>query len=178
MLSGMTAGSPRPSIYLAGPGGFDAGGRAWHRLVRDRLDAAGFAVLDPWVASQDVFDAAFAEPDGERRQAALAAANRTAGARNADMVRAADAVFALLDGVDVDSGTAAEIGYAAAVGTPVVGYRTDWRTSGDNEAAVVNLQVESFIAESGGVIVLALDATEDDVTLLDRAVAELRRRFA
>ena len=62
----------------------------------------------------------------------------------------------MLDGADVDSGTAAEIGYAFARGTPIVGYRGDFRLAGDNEGAVVNLQVEYFIRASGGTIVTRL----------------------
>jgi nucleoside 2-deoxyribosyltransferase len=66
-------------------------------------------------------------------------------------------VLAILDGHDVDSGTAAEIGYAAALARPIVGLRTDLRVTGDNEATLVNLQVEWFIVESGGVLTTALD---------------------
>jgi nucleoside 2-deoxyribosyltransferase len=62
-------------------------------------------------------------------------------------------VFAILDGVDVDSGTAAEIGYAFAKGKPILGYRGDFRLSADNEGSIVNLQVEYFIRQSGGDIV-------------------------
>ena len=40
-------------------------------------------------------------------------------------VDASDLVVAVLDGVDVDSGTAWEIGYAYAKGKPVIGLRTD-----------------------------------------------------
>jgi nucleoside 2-deoxyribosyltransferase len=168
--------SPRPRVYVAGPGGFDAAGRAWHRQVCERLGAAGFDVLDPWFASQDQFRAAYAlAPDA--RLAALRSANRAAGAMNASMIGAADAVLALLDGVDVDSGTAAEIGFAAAVGTLIVGYRTDWRTSGDNAAAIVNLQVEYFIDLSGGTIVTG-DSGADDSELLDIALRSLRERLA
>ena len=64
----------------------------------------------------------------------------------------------MLDGTDVDSGTASEIGFAFALGMPIVGFRTDLRATGDNEAAVVNLQVEYFIRASGGTIVTSLDA--------------------
>jgi nucleoside 2-deoxyribosyltransferase len=165
----------RPRVYVAGPGGFDAAGRAWHRIVCERLTAHGFAVLDPWVASTAEFGAAFATPAGPARLDALRAANRAAGEKNAAMIRDADALLALLDGVDVDSGTAAEIGFAAALGTLVVGYRTDWRNSGDNEAATVNLQLECFIATSGGTIVTGAPAVDDDA-LLDRAIAELHAR--
>lgn len=162
----------RRTVYVAGPGGFDAAGRAWHLQVRRLLDEAGFVVLDPWLASEEHFRVALAVPEGRARVDALRTANRAAGAANATMIREADAVFALLDGVDVDSGTAAEIGYAAALATPVVGYRTDWRTTGDNEAATVNLQVEYFVETSGGTIVVG-DPAGDDDTLLRDAIEEL-----
>jgi len=46
-------------------------------------------------------------------------------------LREADLVVALLDGADVDSGTAFEVGYACALGLPVIGVRTDYRESQD-----------------------------------------------
>ena len=55
----------------------------------------------------------------------------------------------------MDSGTAAEIGYAFARGKPIIGYRGDLRLSSDNVALTVNLQVEFFITESGGEILLS-----------------------
>jgi nucleoside 2-deoxyribosyltransferase len=70
-----------------------------------------------------------------------------------------------LECTDVDSGTAAEIGYAAAIHTPVVGLRTDTRLSSDNEGSVVNLQVEHFSRLSGGELVFDLG---DAVRELDR----------
>ena len=62
----------------------------------------------------------------------------------------------MLDGTDVDSGTAAEIGYAFAKGKRIVGYRGDFRLSADNEGSLVNLQVEYFIHASGGRIVSSI----------------------
>jgi nucleoside 2-deoxyribosyltransferase len=75
------------------------------------------------------------------------------GATNRAAIDAADGVVAVLDGTDVDSGTAAEIGYAFARGKLIVGYRGDFRLSADNEGSIVNLQVEYFIRESGGTVV-------------------------
>jgi nucleoside 2-deoxyribosyltransferase len=75
------------------------------------------------------------------------------GGANRAAIDAAWGVVAVLDGTDVDSGTAAEIGYAFARGKLIVGYRGDFRLSADNEGSVVNLQVEYFIRESGGTIV-------------------------
>ncbi len=53
-------------------------------------------------------------------------------------IRRADAVVAVLDGPDVDSGTAFEVGYATALGIPVIGLRTDYRPGADHG---VNLMV-------------------------------------
>jgi nucleoside 2-deoxyribosyltransferase len=163
----------RPLVYVAGPGGFDAAGRRWHRHVCEQLTSAGFGVSDPWAASADAFEAAGRLPPGDARHEALIEANRSAGRKNASLIRSAAAVLALLDGVDVDSGTAAEIGYAAALGIRIVGYRTDWRTTGDNEAAPVNLQVASFIEASGGPLLLGGPDVDDDA-LLAAAIAALR----
>ena len=52
----------------------------------------------------------------------------------------ADAVVAVIDGADADSGTAWEMGYAAAQGKPVIALRTDFRKVGDFEH--VNLMLE------------------------------------
>lgn len=149
-------------VYLAGPSGFTEPGRRWHAdVLRPAVENAGFDALDPWEVGADLFDAALAMADGPDRMVALAHANREAARRNVELIRRAAVVLALLDGIDVDSGTAAEIGYAAALGTPVVGLRTDTRLSGDNAAARVNLQVEFFLASV--------------CTDVDAAIAELRR---
>lgn len=52
----------------------------------------------------------------------------------------ADLIVANLDGVDVDSGTAWELGYAVAQHKQVIGIRTDWRRYSACEA--VNLMIE------------------------------------
>jgi len=49
-------------------------------------------------------------------------------------IDAADAVVAVLDGADADSGTAFEVGYAWARGVPVIGVRTDYRAGQDRGA--------------------------------------------
>jgi nucleoside 2-deoxyribosyltransferase len=53
-------------------------------------------------------------------------------------IRESDAVVAVLDGSDVDSGTSVEIGYAYANRKPILGIRTDFRSSEDKG---VNLMV-------------------------------------
>ena len=147
-----------PAVYLAGPLGFTDAGRRYHdEVLVPAVRAAGLDPLDPWELTPDmqaVFELARDDPARAER---LLGANRALGRRNADLIRACAGVLAVLDGPDVDSGTAAEIGYAAALGRPVVGWRSDIRTAGDNEAALVNLQIEWFIQESGGRVVTRLD---------------------
>ena len=48
-----------------------------------------------------------------------------------DAINHSDAVVAILDGTDADSGTCIEIGYAKAKGKLVVGVRTDFRAGED-----------------------------------------------
>ena len=151
-----------PGVYLAGPSGFTEPGRRWHtEVLRPAVEAAGYAALDPWAVGAELFEHALAMQDGPGRLAALAHANRETAQRNIELIREAAAMLALLDGVDVDSGTAAEIGYAAALGTPVVGLRTDLRLTGDNAATMVNLQVEFFLTAV--------------CTDIESSIAELRR---
>lgn len=144
----------RKRIYLASPLGFAASTRAF----MDELAASLREVVDvqnPWddVRFVDEF-AAIAHLDSvDERNARLARINHELGKSNAESIDASDAVFAILDGVDVDSGTAAEIGYGFAKGKVVCGLRTDFRLAGDNEGAIVNLQVQYFIEQSGGNIV-------------------------
>ena len=57
----------------------------------------------------------------------------------------ADAVVALLDGAQVDDGTAWEIGYFHARRHPhqrILGIRTDFRNAGDVPGAKVNLMID------------------------------------
>jgi nucleoside 2-deoxyribosyltransferase len=90
---------------------------------------------------------------GTEKRAEWRRVNAEIGRNNQAAIDRCDAVFAVLDGADVDSGTACEIGYAFALGKPILGYRGDIRLSADNEGAIVNLQVEYFIRQSGGEII-------------------------
>jgi len=153
MLSSLLSMSTR--IYMAGPLGFSEAGRRFHEsILVPFVKGLGYDVLDPWALTDPgTIDAVRTMPDGPERRAAWRRLNHEMAARNRAAIDEADAVVAVLDGTDVDSGTAAEIGYAFARGKLIVGYRGDFRLSADNEGAVVNLQVEFFIRESGGTIV-------------------------
>jgi nucleoside 2-deoxyribosyltransferase len=145
-------------IYLAGPLGFSEAGRFYQDIVLlPALGRTGHEILNPWkLTDQRKIDVVLAMPYGPARRDAWRHLNAEIGGNNRAAINRSDAVFAILDGVDVDSGTAAEIGYAFAQGKPILGYRGDFRLAADNEGATVNLQVEYFIRQSGGDIVTSL----------------------
>lgn len=158
-------------IYVAGPLGFSEAGRLFYydRLL-PALTKAGHLVVDPWkLTDQGKIDAVLALPYGEPRREAWRELNAEIGATNRDGIDNCEGVVAVLDGVDVDSGTAAEIGYAFAKGKLIVGYRGDFRLAADNEGSTVNLQVEYFVRASGGTIAGSLDE-------LLRALESIERR--
>jgi nucleoside 2-deoxyribosyltransferase len=153
-------------VYLASPLGFGESTRAF----MDRLITAlseQVAVINPWDDHRfdDDFRRAPMIADTAERHALLAHINRELGKGNEERIRDSDGVVAVLDGVDVDSGTAAEVGFAYALGKRIYGLRTDFRLTGDNEAAGVNLQVRYFIDASGGKFVTSISE-------LQRALSE------
>jgi nucleoside 2-deoxyribosyltransferase len=173
MLGGMAVEHPshpgRPAVYLAGPDGFTPAGLAWHRdTLLPAVETAGLSALSPWAAFGDRFAALARQPPGPDRERAYRELDGEVGAANAALIDRAAGVLAVLDGPDVDSGTAAEVGYACTR-VPVVGLRTDVRPAGDNEGVTVNLQVEHFIRRSGGSVHRDLGAAVADLARLLRA---------
>ena len=158
-------------IYMAGPLGFSEAGRHFHAsILVPYVRALGYEVVDPWTLIEpSKIEAARAMPPGPARQTAWERLNREIAARNCAAIDGAHGVVAVLDGPDVDSGTASEIGYAFARGKLIVGYRGDDRLSADNEASIVNLQVEYFIRESGGTIVTRYQDLESSLRSLFRS---------
>jgi nucleoside 2-deoxyribosyltransferase len=142
-------------IYMAGPLGFsDAGSSFYYGTLIPEVKRQGYEPIDPWkLTDQAKIDAVKALPYGSKRRNAWRKLNVTIGGNNRKGIDKSDMVLAVLDGVDVDSGTAAEVGYAYAMGKPILGYRGDFRLSADNEGSMVNLQVEYFIRQSGGDII-------------------------
>lgn len=139
------------SIYLASPLGFAASTRGFMEELIGELTAV-VRVVNPW--DEGGFEADFVRVNamteiGARREG-FHAVNMAIGGKNEELIRSVDMLVGVLDGVDVDSGTAAEMGFAYGLGLRVFGLRTDWRVTGDNEAAGVNLQLRYFIERSGG----------------------------
>lgn len=157
-------------LYVAGPLGFSEAGRHFYydRLL-PRLAACGCEILDPWKLTDEArVQAVTLMPYGIERREEWRKLSAEIGRNNTDALAGCDAVFAVLDGPDVDSGTAAEIGFAFALKKMILGYRGDFRLAADNDGVTVNIQVEYFIRQSGGTILTELDAIPDALRALQR----------
>jgi nucleoside 2-deoxyribosyltransferase len=145
-------------IYLASPLGFADSTRAFMEELAARLRERA-EVLNPWDQTElgEQYAAVNHLPTHQERIARWQEINTQIGALNAAMIREADTIVAVLDGVDVDSGTAAELGYGCGIGKRLYGLRTDIRQSGENEGGLVNLQVRYFIDHSGGGVARSAD---------------------
>jgi len=117
------------NIYLAAPLFSDAE-CDFNSMLRDELEGIGMSVFLPQEHSND------SDSKRDARQEYIFSKNVAA-------IDTADILVAVLDGVDVDSGTAWEIGYAHALDKPVYGLRTDFRTLGIE--GTVNLMIERSV---------------------------------
>lgn len=143
-------------IYFASPLGFAESTRDFADKIENKLIEIGFEVLNPWKLDPSVGEKiaeAMKEQNSGIRKNILHNINFDIGYRNKLAIKECDMIFAVLDGVDVDSGTASEIGYGCALGKRIFGYRGDFRLSSDNEGSTVNLQVQYWIEISGGFII-------------------------
>ena len=106
----------RKRIYVAGPL-FSSHERQYLeelvKIVSGKLGVPETAFFLPHRDAGDLGVASQSRPDMFRRDKAA--------------LDESDAVIAMLDGPDVDAGTAVEIGYADAKNKPVFGILTDWR---------------------------------------------------
>lgn len=145
-------------IYLASPLGFAESTRHFMDQLAGRLRERA-EVLNPWDNTEPalLYPAVKHLPSHPARLHRWREINTGIGRANTSMIDTADTIVAVLDGVDVDSGTAAEIGYGFATGKRIYGLRTDFRQTGENEGALVNLQVRYFIDASGGDLLTSVE---------------------
>ncbi len=155
-------------IYVASPLGFSEAGRDFmYAKIIPKIIELGYAVLDPWkLTSEELIKPILAMPIGIEKNLALADMNWIIGKNNDKAINISTGLLAILDGVDVDSGTASEIGGASMLGKPILGYRGDFRLSSDNTGSIVNLQVEYFIKRNGGKIITKIDDLQKELKLL------------
>ncbi len=115
-------------LYLAGPL-FTQAERAWNLDLAGLIVEAGHSVFLPQAEVQTIETL-----DAE-----------SIFRVDVDGVRSADAIVAIVEGADPDSGTSFECGLAFALGLPIVIVRTDFRAGGDalpgQKLATVNLML-------------------------------------
>ena len=116
------------TVYLAAPL-FSEAELDFNRMLRDEIKSSGFNVFLPQEDSNNV-------KDRDDRQNIIFSKNEAA-------IDKSDIIVAVIDGTDVDSGTAWEIGYAYARSKPILGLRTDFRTLGIE--GTVNLMIERSV---------------------------------
>jgi nucleoside 2-deoxyribosyltransferase len=152
----------RPRCYLASPLGFDEAGRYYYEQVYLPALVEVVEPVDPWALTSE-HEIAQARSAGRLHEMML-----KIGRRNTEAIRSSLLLAAWLDGQEPDAGTVAELGYASALGKRCFALRSDMRQTGE-EGVVVNLQVETFILDSGGAIVSTL---KELVEALRRAAGE------
>ena len=116
------------NLYLSGPL-FTQAERSWNFRLAALLSGAGHSVFLPQAEIPAIEDLDVG----------------TIFRLDVDGVRSADAVVAILDGADLDSGTSFKCGLAFALGLPIVAVRTDFRACGDalpgQKLATINLML-------------------------------------
>ncbi len=127
-------------LYLAGPL-FTQAERSWNRHLADLLTSGGHDVFLPQAEI-----GAIATLDAE-----------SVFRLDVDGVRSADAVVAILDGADPDSGTSFECGLAFAIGTPILLVRTDFRAGGDGLPGQKLGTVNLMLAQAASAVVSRTD---------------------
>lgn len=155
-------------IYIASPLGFSESGRLFlYEKLIPLINDLDFFCIDPWkLTPESLIEGVNKIQDSREKKSEWIKLNRIIAENNKRGIIKSDGILAILDGTDVDSGTASEIGYGAALNKKICGYRSDFRSSGDNEGAIVNLQVEYFIFSSGGRIVSDLAELKDELKRL------------
>jgi nucleoside 2-deoxyribosyltransferase len=132
-------------IYLAGPL-FTTGERDFNGALGARLRAAGHEVFLPQDQELSAYDPA------------------RIFRNDVDHVDWSTVVVGIMDGSDPDSGTAWEIGYAYAKGTPIVLLRTDFREWGGRTGdAPYNLMLTESATEHIELAIPTVDAAADAV---------------
>lgn len=145
----------KKTLYLASPYGFTSSGMEFMKNKLVPTLKQDFKIMNPWDAlstNQKNIKKIFTLDDPIKKFDEIKKLNNSIAKQNLKLLDDSDMVLAVLDGSDVDSGVASEIGYAYAKGKRIVGYRSDFRLTGDNIGTTVNIQVEFFINRSGGII--------------------------
>jgi nucleoside 2-deoxyribosyltransferase len=129
-----------PIIYLAGPL-FSEAERQWHRATRsailaeaDKRGRHDIEIVWPYELISKEETASLGDK-----------ARHEIFRRCIEGLEKSDMLVAMLDGAQVDDGTAWEIGYfyaAKSTRGKIIGIRTDFRNAGESAGATVNAMIE------------------------------------
>lgn len=159
-------------LFISSPLGFAESTSPFRETLIHTLQAKQLDIIDPWSTASDL-EAELQKTkkidNTEIRTKTLHSISTKIAERNASNIRECEMMLAVLDGVDVDSGTASEIGYAFALGKRIYGIRTDFRRAGENDGVCVNLQVQYWIEASGGCIVRSVKELESLSIILSKS---------
>ena len=138
-------------IYMAGPLFTDAE-RQWNLALRDRLQV-------------ELPEHKFLLP-----QDFCAGCANTVATHNKCIKNILDSNLLLVncDGVDVESGTAFEAGYAHALKIPLIAYRTDFRRAGDSD------QDMNLMISKSACLVIPARSTREIVASVNDYIRKLR----
>ena len=132
----MSIGRPK-TVYLANPYGFSAQQKA---LLLPELCAALSALgLEVWEPFQRNNQVDFATPGWAYRIAQA----------DANDVRDADAIFAIVNGTPPDEGVMVELGIAIALAKPTFLFRDDFRRVTDSDEYPLNLMLFAGLPQDG-----------------------------
>jgi nucleoside 2-deoxyribosyltransferase len=127
--------------------------------VNQKIRSQGHEIFDPW--EQDQYAGRIVQArqlkNFQERVDEFRAIASGIGEVNEKGIVECRGLLAILDGAEVDSGTASEVGFASALGKKCFGLRTDIRDCGDFVGIPINLQVLRFIERSGGCLFRSID---------------------
>ncbi len=104
------------TVYLASPLGFSPEWKSCRVKIKRQLHELECTVSDPWEQPfRPTIEEASAIRDWHARVAAFKAIAAQIGKANEDMIQSCDAVLGVLDGAELDSGTAGKIGLGAGI---------------------------------------------------------------
>ncbi|HSX41409.1 MAG TPA: nucleoside 2-deoxyribosyltransferase [Candidatus Saccharimonadales bacterium] len=139
----------KPACYIANPNGFAEGTKYWYDHVLLPALEPHVHILDPWSVDVSRIEEAD-ETDQPEMWLDL-------GDHHYDTIRDhAQMLIAILDGEPPDNGTVCEVVWAAAHNVPVIGYRNDLRTCGE-DGLPYNLMPASAVRRSPGIVVVSLE---------------------
>jgi nucleoside 2-deoxyribosyltransferase/predicted secreted protein len=134
----------RYRIYLAAPL-FSEAERTYNAMLAALLEKHLFEVYLP----QEAGDDSGTRGDSEQQQLFK---------KNLQALKDSDIIVAIIEGADADSGTAWEMGYASALGIPIIALRTDFRRVGHHEQVNLMLEQSATVVTSPGDLLSALYA--------------------